>query len=257
MKMKMALASLSGCLRRQSAHHGSDAARKLSSQWWKAPGRIGFVKGDGLLKLSAVDGGTEVAYEGDAQVGGTMAAVGQRLIRRHRQNDDQELFREASSRGRELTSEKGTDYSVPSGKFLDFTCILAVDRAVLSPFSNACFLRLTSSAPSSCRPLRRTCRWSRSPWSRRTADRNPASASAAFTCSSVMPFLIMSWMRSRMMVTMSRYSTTSASSHRRPWPGITYVPPSCLSAGTVMSRMWFSASMLALMLPPRARSMIG
>ena len=43
-------------------------------------GKIGFVKGDGLLKLTAVDGGTEVAYEGDAQVGGTIAAVGQRLI---------------------------------------------------------------------------------------------------------------------------------------------------------------------------------
>jgi carbon monoxide dehydrogenase subunit G len=44
-------------------------------------GRIGFVKGDGLLKLSPAEGsGTEVAYEGDAQVGGTIAAVGQRLI---------------------------------------------------------------------------------------------------------------------------------------------------------------------------------
>ena len=38
------------------------------------------MKGDGLLKLNSVDGGTEVAYEGDAQVGGTIAAVGQRLI---------------------------------------------------------------------------------------------------------------------------------------------------------------------------------
>jgi hypothetical protein len=38
------------------------------------------MKGDGLLKLSASGEGTEVAYEGDAQVGGTMAAVGQRLI---------------------------------------------------------------------------------------------------------------------------------------------------------------------------------
>jgi len=27
-----------------------------------------------------VEGGTEVAYEGDAQVGGTLAAVGQRMI---------------------------------------------------------------------------------------------------------------------------------------------------------------------------------
>jgi carbon monoxide dehydrogenase subunit G len=32
------------------------------------------------LKLSAAEGGTDVAYEGDVQVGGTMAAVGQRLI---------------------------------------------------------------------------------------------------------------------------------------------------------------------------------
>jgi carbon monoxide dehydrogenase subunit G len=43
-------------------------------------GRIGFLKGEGLLKLSPQDGNTEVSYEGDAQVGGTMAAVGQRLI---------------------------------------------------------------------------------------------------------------------------------------------------------------------------------
>jgi carbon monoxide dehydrogenase subunit G len=38
------------------------------------------VKGDGLLTLNPVEGGTEVAYEGDTQVGGTIAAVGQRLI---------------------------------------------------------------------------------------------------------------------------------------------------------------------------------
>jgi hypothetical protein len=47
-------------------------------------GRIGFLKGDGLLKLSPADASstssTVVSYEGDAQVGGTMAAVGQRLI---------------------------------------------------------------------------------------------------------------------------------------------------------------------------------
>ena len=38
------------------------------------------MKGEGLLKLLAADGGTEVSYEGEAQVGGTIAAVGQRLI---------------------------------------------------------------------------------------------------------------------------------------------------------------------------------
>jgi carbon monoxide dehydrogenase subunit G len=43
-------------------------------------GRIGFLKGEGLLKLSPNGGNTEVSYDGDVQVGGTLAAVGQRLI---------------------------------------------------------------------------------------------------------------------------------------------------------------------------------
>ena len=43
-------------------------------------GKIGFMKGDGVLHLSPVDAGTQVAFEGDVQVGGTIAAVGQRLL---------------------------------------------------------------------------------------------------------------------------------------------------------------------------------
>ena len=43
-------------------------------------GKIGFMKGDGTLKLTPQGTGTQVAYEGDVQVGGTLAAVGQRLI---------------------------------------------------------------------------------------------------------------------------------------------------------------------------------
>ena len=38
------------------------------------------MKGEGLLKLWAAGGSTEASYEGDAQVGGTIAAVSQRLI---------------------------------------------------------------------------------------------------------------------------------------------------------------------------------
>ena len=80
MKMKMALASLSGAF---------DGKVRITEQTppnsfrlvVEGTGRIGFVKGDGLLKLSAAEaGGTEVAYEGEAQVGGTIAAIGQRLI---------------------------------------------------------------------------------------------------------------------------------------------------------------------------------
>jgi carbon monoxide dehydrogenase subunit G len=79
MKMKMVLASLSGVF---------EGKVKIIDQMppssfrlvIEGSGRPGFVKGDGLLKLSAVDTGTEVSYEGDAQVGGTIAAVGQRLL---------------------------------------------------------------------------------------------------------------------------------------------------------------------------------
>jgi hypothetical protein len=79
MKMKMALASLSGAFegKVRITEQTPPASFRLVVE---GSGKIGFVKGDGFLKLRAVDGGTEVAYEGDAQVGGTMAAVGQRLI---------------------------------------------------------------------------------------------------------------------------------------------------------------------------------
>lgn len=43
-------------------------------------GKVGFMKGQGLLRLSDSPEGTSVNYDGDVQVGGTMAAVGQRLI---------------------------------------------------------------------------------------------------------------------------------------------------------------------------------
>jgi len=43
-------------------------------------GKPGFMKGGGALKLTDQDGGTRVDVEGDAEVGGTIARVGQRLI---------------------------------------------------------------------------------------------------------------------------------------------------------------------------------
>ena len=80
MKMKMALASLSGAFEgkvRITEQTPPNSFRLVV----EGTGRIGFVKGDGLLKLSPAEaGGTEIAYEGEAQVGGTIAAVGQRLI---------------------------------------------------------------------------------------------------------------------------------------------------------------------------------
>jgi carbon monoxide dehydrogenase subunit G len=79
MKMKMALASLSGAFEgkvRITDQQPPSSFRLIV----EGSGKIGFMKGDGVLTLTPHESGTSVAYEGEAQVGGTMAAVGQRLI---------------------------------------------------------------------------------------------------------------------------------------------------------------------------------
>ncbi len=43
-------------------------------------GRIGFMRGEGLLSLSAEGAGASVQCDGEVQVGGTIAGVGQRLL---------------------------------------------------------------------------------------------------------------------------------------------------------------------------------
>lgn len=79
MKMKMAMASVSGAFEGKvkiADQSPPDRFRLLV----EGAGKIGFVKGEGLLTLNPKDGATEVAYDGEVQVGGTIAAVGQRLI---------------------------------------------------------------------------------------------------------------------------------------------------------------------------------
>jgi carbon monoxide dehydrogenase subunit G len=80
MKMKMAMASLSGAFdgKVRITDQNPPSSFKLLVE---GTGKIGFMKGEGVLKLAAKDGNaTEIFYEGDVQVGGTIAAVGQRLI---------------------------------------------------------------------------------------------------------------------------------------------------------------------------------
>jgi carbon monoxide dehydrogenase subunit G len=43
-------------------------------------GGPGFVRGETLITLSDIDGGTRVAYSADVQVGGLIASVGQRML---------------------------------------------------------------------------------------------------------------------------------------------------------------------------------
>jgi uncharacterized protein len=79
MKMKMLLASMSGLFdgKVRIADPSPFTSFRLVVE---GAGKIGFMKGDGLLTLTATDGGTDVAFDGSVEVGGTIAAVGQRLI---------------------------------------------------------------------------------------------------------------------------------------------------------------------------------
>src|SRR5215472_6599675 len=86
MKMKVLLAALSGAFegKVRIADPSPPSSFRLIVE---GSGRIGFMKGEGLLSLSPGEAASittgpsaVVSYEGDAQVGGTMAAVGQRLI---------------------------------------------------------------------------------------------------------------------------------------------------------------------------------
>ncbi len=46
----------------------------------KGQGPAGFMKGKGRISLAEAEGGTELTYDLDAQVGGRIAGVGQRLL---------------------------------------------------------------------------------------------------------------------------------------------------------------------------------
>lgn len=80
MKMKMVLAAVSGQFQgkvRISDSNPPDSFRLIV----EGTGKVGFMKGDGLLTLTeGEEGKTKVDFDGEVQVGGTIASVGQRLI---------------------------------------------------------------------------------------------------------------------------------------------------------------------------------
>jgi len=79
MRMKMVLASVSGLFEGKVslADMNPPVGYRLIVE---GTGKIGFMRGEGVLTLSEHESGTNVAYEGDVQVGGTIASVGQRLL---------------------------------------------------------------------------------------------------------------------------------------------------------------------------------
>lgn len=79
MQMSLSLASIGGLFDgtiRIADQSPPDSFRLIV----EARGKIGFMKGNGLLKLTPNGSSTEVSYDGDVNAGGTIAAVGQRLM---------------------------------------------------------------------------------------------------------------------------------------------------------------------------------
>jgi carbon monoxide dehydrogenase subunit G len=79
LKMKLVLASMSGLFDGKVRVTDQDPFSRFRLIV-EGAGKIGFVKGEGLLTLTAVDGGTSVHYDGGVEMGGTIATVGQRLL---------------------------------------------------------------------------------------------------------------------------------------------------------------------------------
>ncbi len=80
MKMKMALAAISGSFEGKVSitDQTPPTSFKLIVE---GKGKIGHMKGEGAIQLKPIaESSTEVVYEGDVNVGGTIAAVGSRLV---------------------------------------------------------------------------------------------------------------------------------------------------------------------------------
>jgi hypothetical protein len=79
MKMKVAVAGIQGLFagKVRIADQAPPASYRLHVE---GQGRLGFVRGSGLLSLTPEPSGTRVTYDGELQVGGLIASVGERLL---------------------------------------------------------------------------------------------------------------------------------------------------------------------------------
>jgi uncharacterized protein len=79
MKMKIAVASIQGLFagKIRIADRQPPNSYRLHVE---GQGKLGFVRGSGLLSLSPDATGTRIAYDGEVQVGGLIASVGERML---------------------------------------------------------------------------------------------------------------------------------------------------------------------------------
>jgi len=79
MRMKMVISSIQGLFNgkvRIADRNPPEGFRLIV----EGSGKVGFMKGEGLLTFTTLYTSTDIHYEGDVQVGGMIAGVGQRLL---------------------------------------------------------------------------------------------------------------------------------------------------------------------------------
>jgi carbon monoxide dehydrogenase subunit G len=79
MKMKMVISSIQGLFAGKVRIEDQNPPHSFKLVV-EGNGKVGFMKGSGVLQLTPHEAHTEVAYHGDVQVGGMIASVGQRLM---------------------------------------------------------------------------------------------------------------------------------------------------------------------------------
>ena len=79
MQMKMVLAAISGRFEGKVRIADPNPPHQFRLIV-EGAGKIGFMRGDGLLTLTPVVNDTHIHFEGEVHVGGTIASVGQRLL---------------------------------------------------------------------------------------------------------------------------------------------------------------------------------
>jgi carbon monoxide dehydrogenase subunit G len=94
--IKFALAAFSGAYS-GSVELSEQKPPKSMHMRLEGKGAPGFMKGEGKLELEEKGGQTEVRYAGEAQVGGLIAAVGQRMIEAAAKKILQQFFQSASA----------------------------------------------------------------------------------------------------------------------------------------------------------------
>ena len=79
MKMKVAVSSIQGLFagKIRIADKNPPGSYRLLIE---SQGKLGFVRGDGVLALSGQTGSTRVSFAGEVQVGGLIASVGERML---------------------------------------------------------------------------------------------------------------------------------------------------------------------------------